>query len=58
MSAQLYQLAATGSLMPPLLAQMRNATVITTISSAGRVIGRVKAFLFAMSLAATLLQRR
>jgi hypothetical protein len=58
MSAQLYQLAATGSLMPPLLAQMRNATVITTISSAGRVIGRVNAFLFAMSLAATLLQRR
>ncbi len=55
MSAQLYQLAATGSLMPQLMAQMRNATVITSMSSAGRGVGRLNAFLFAMSLAAPVL---
>lgn len=58
MSAQLYQLAATGFLMPQLVAQMSNVTVMTTMSSARRLVDRLHPFRFTMSIAAMLWWRR
>lgn len=50
MSAQLYQLAATGYVTPQLVADMREVTLVRTTMSASSSVGRLEPFLLVLVL--------